>query len=126
MFFRRNIKYMFEALINRLTHALLRFKWVIINLSIFFIEVCVFCLTQLNHELIPPIDFLQTAVLAFNPGAESEALHDEVTIPLKDALGSNERIVNIESTTSNRAVFISAMNEFGSHFYQKTLVKDVG
>ena len=74
----------------------------------------------------PPIDFLQIVVLAFNPGPKSEALHDDITIPLEDALGSIERIVNIESTTSNREVFISAMNEFGSQFYQKTLVKDVG
>ena len=87
---------------------------------------CEFGLTQLNQELFAPIDFLQTVVLAFNPGAESKALRNEVTIPLEDALGSIERIVNIELTTFNRVVFSNAMNEFGSQFYQKEFVKDVG
>ena len=126
MFFSGNIKYMFEALINRLARALLRFKWVVFGLSIFFIVAGVFGLTQLNQELIPSIDFLQTVVLAFNPGAESDTLRDEVTIPMEDALGSIERVVNIESTASSGVVFINAMNEFCSQFYQKTPVKDVG
>ena len=104
---------MFEALIDRLTRASLRFKWVTIGLSIFFIVAGVFALTQLNQELIPPIDFPQTVILAFNPGAEPEAMRDEVTIPLEDALSDIDGIVNIESTSTNGVAFIIAMSEFG-------------
>jgi len=115
---------MFEALINRLTRALLSFKWVNISLPIFFIEASGFGLTQINQEIIPPIDFPQTIVLAFNPGAKSEALRDEVTIPMEDE-GGIERIVNIESTYSNRVGSINAMSEFGTISIKKHL-KDVG
>jgi HAE1 family hydrophobic/amphiphilic exporter-1 len=102
---------MIESIIDRLTRASLRFKWVTIGLSVSFIVVGLFAFTQLKQELIPPIEFPQTVVLALNPGAESEIMRDEVTIPIENALGDIEGVVNIESTSTNGVAFVTVMSE---------------
>ncbi|MEJ2737246.1 MAG: efflux RND transporter permease subunit, partial [Anaerolineae bacterium] len=77
---------MIEALIDRLTRASLRFKWITIGLAVVALVAGVFALTQLKQELIPKIEFPTTVVLAFNSGMEPEALRDQVTIPIEEAV----------------------------------------
>jgi multidrug efflux pump subunit AcrB len=104
---------MLESFIDRITRASLRFKWVTIGLSILAVVAGVFALTQLNQELIPSIEFPQSILIAVNPGMDTEALRDEVTIPIEDAVGDVEGVVNVESTTSSGLAFIVVRNEFG-------------
>jgi len=104
---------MFESLIDRLTRASLRFKWVTISVAIVFIIAGILAITQLNQELIPPVEFPQTVILALNPGSDANTILEEVTIPLENVLGQVEGIVNIESTTDDGVAFIIAMSEFG-------------
>ena len=92
---------MLEPLIDRLTRASLRFKWVTIALAIVALVAGVIALVQLNQELIPNIEFPTTIVLAFNSGMEPEEMRDEVTIPIEDAVKDIEGVVNIESTTAS-------------------------
>ena len=104
---------MLESLIDRLTRASLRFKWVTIGLSVAALAGGVVALTQMKQELFPNIEFPQTVVLAFNPGAEPEAMRDDVTIPIEVAVGHIEGVVNIESTTSLGVVSVLIQTEFG-------------
>jgi HAE1 family hydrophobic/amphiphilic exporter-1 len=104
---------MIEALIDRLTRASLRFKWITIGLAVVALVAGVFALTQLKQELIPTIEFPTTVVLAFNSGMEPEALRDQVTIPIEEAVKDIEGVVNIESTTASGVAFIQIQNEFG-------------
>ena len=104
---------MIESFIDRLTSASVRFKWVTIGLAILALVAGIFALTQLKQELIPPIEFPQTVVLAFNSGMEPEAMRDEVTIPIEDAVKDIEGVVNIESTTASGMAFVMIQSEFG-------------
>jgi multidrug efflux pump subunit AcrB len=104
---------MIEALIDRLTRASLRFKWITIGLAVVALVAGVFALTQLNQELIPSIEFPQTIVLGFNSGVEPEAMRDEVTIPIEDAVKDIEGVINVESTTASGVSVIQVQSEFG-------------
>ncbi len=104
---------MIESLIDRLTRASLRIKWVTVALAIVALVAGAFALTQLNQELIPDIEFPTTIVLARNPGMEPQDMCDEVTIPIEDALKDIEGVVNVESTTSSVFAFIQVQSEFG-------------
>lgn len=105
---------MLESLIDRITRASLRFKWLTITLASVSIVAGLVALTQFNQELIPGIEFPQTVVLAFNSGAEVEDMRDEVTIPIEQAVSDIDGVVNVESTTSGGVAFIIVRNEFGS------------
>ncbi|MBW8012935.1 MAG: efflux RND transporter permease subunit [Chloroflexi bacterium] len=105
---------MLESLINRITRASLRFKWLTIGLSVFAIAAGVYSLTQLNQELIPGIEFPQIFIFGQNPGIEPDVLRDEVTIPIEQALGEIEGVVNMESRTSSASVVFILLSEFGT------------
>ncbi len=104
---------MLESTIDRLTRAALRFKRLTIGLSVGALVAGGVALTQMRQELIPNIEFPQTVVLAFNPGAESQDMLDQVTIPLEDAVRSIDGVVNVESSTSLGVASFIIQNEFG-------------
>jgi HAE1 family hydrophobic/amphiphilic exporter-1 len=102
-----------ESLIDRITRASLRFKWVTIILSIVVLAGGVFAVTQLKQELLPKIDFPQSVILAMNSGMELDDMLDQVTVPIEDAVRDIEGVVNIESTTSSGVSVVVVLNEFG-------------
>jgi HAE1 family hydrophobic/amphiphilic exporter-1 len=76
---------MIESLIDRLTRASIRFKWVTIVLTILVLAAGVVAALQLNQELLPRIEFPQSVILALNPGTEVDVMLEEVTLPLEEA-----------------------------------------
>ncbi|MGD8903598.1 MAG: efflux RND transporter permease subunit, partial [Anaerolineae bacterium] len=104
---------MLQTLIDRLTRASLRFKWVTIVLAIVALVAGVIALVQLNQELIPSIEFPTTIIVALNSGMEPEDMRDEVTIPIEDAVKDIEGVVNVESTTSSGVSVVQVQSEFG-------------
>ncbi|MGH2620907.1 MAG: efflux RND transporter permease subunit [Anaerolineales bacterium] len=104
---------MLESLIARLTRASLRFKWMVIALAIGVLPAGVIALRQLDLELIPPLEFPQTVILAFNQGSPVTEMLDRVTRPIEAATRSLEGVVNVESTTSAGFSVVVVRNEFG-------------
>jgi multidrug efflux pump subunit AcrB len=104
---------MLESLIDRITRASLRLSWLVIALSVLALAAGAFALTELRQELIPPIEFPQSVVLAFNQDLEPEDMLEFVTIPLEQAVAQVEGVVNVESTTSPGVAAVIARNEFG-------------
>lgn len=104
---------MLESLIDRITRASLRFKWVTILISVVVLAGGVFAATQLKQELLPKIDFPQSVVLGLNSGMELNDMLEQVTIPIEDAVREIEGVVNVESTTSNGVSVVIVLNEFG-------------
>jgi len=102
-----------ESLIDRITRASLRFKWVVIALSILVLAGGVLAVTQLNQELLPKIEFPQSILLTMNPGSSPEEMQEEITIPIEQAVADIEGVVNIESTTTNGVSVVVIYNEFG-------------
>jgi hydrophobic/amphiphilic exporter-1 (mainly G- bacteria), HAE1 family len=105
---------MVASFFDRITRLSLRFRWVVIVLTLLTLVAGVIALTQLNLALLPSIEFPQTIVVVQWNGAESvDQFLDDVTIPLEDSLANVDSVVNIESTTSNGFAFIVTRNEFG-------------
>jgi HAE1 family hydrophobic/amphiphilic exporter-1 len=104
---------MLEKLFDLITRGSLRFRWVTIILSVLLLVAGGIAFTQLNQELIPKIDFPQTFVLGLNPGVAAEALLDNMTIPVEEAMAAIEGVVNVETTTSNGLFLAIVRNEFG-------------
>jgi multidrug efflux pump subunit AcrB len=104
---------MIASLIDRLTRASLRFKWVTLGLALLALVAGFLALTQLKQELIPSIDFPANIVLALNQGAKAEAMRDQVTIPIENAVQQIEGVVNVQSTTTDGVTFVTIMSEFG-------------
>ncbi len=104
---------MLESLIDRITRTSLRFKWIVIALSILVMVGGVLAVTQLNQELLPKIEFPQSIVFTMNPGVNPELMQDQVTIPIEQAVMGVDGVVNIESTTTHGVSVVVVYNEFG-------------
>jgi len=104
---------MLKKIFDKITRGSLRFRWVTIALSALLLAAGVFALTQFNQDLIPPVDFPQSVVLAFNQGATPEEMLDQVTIPLEEAVRGVEGVVYVESNTGPGFAAIIISNEFG-------------
>ena len=104
---------MLKRIFDKITRGSLRFRWVTIALSALLLAAGVFALTQFNQDLIPPVDFPQSVVLAFNQGATPEEMLDQVTIPLEEAVRGVEGVVYVESNTGPGFAAIIISNEFG-------------
>ena len=104
---------MIESAIDLLTRASLRFKWVVIVLSILVLMTGIFATTELNQELLPKIEFPQTILMALNPGVTAEEMRDQVTIPIEVAIADLEDIVNIETTSYSGVSVVVVKSDFG-------------
>ncbi len=104
---------MLESIIDRLTRASLRLRWLVIVLSLLALGGGALALTQLNQELIPPIEFPQSVVLAFHSDLGVDEMLEQVTMPIEEAVSEVEGVVNVESTTSPGISVVVARNEFG-------------
>ncbi|MDX1616787.1 MAG: efflux RND transporter permease subunit, partial [Candidatus Promineifilaceae bacterium] len=89
------------------------FKWVTIALSVLVSIAGIIAVSQLNQELLPRIEFPQSVIIAFNSELDSQMMLDEVTIPIEEAIGDVDGVVNIESTSSAGVAVIIVRNEFG-------------
>ncbi|NOR81968.1 MAG: MMPL family transporter [Ardenticatenales bacterium] len=104
---------MIKNLFDIITRGSIRFRWVTITLSVLLMAAGILALTQLNQELIPPVEFPQSVVLAFNQGATPEEMLEQVTIPLEDAIRAVEGAVYVESNTGSGFAAIIISSELG-------------
>jgi multidrug efflux pump subunit AcrB len=104
---------MLQSLIDRLTRRCLQHPRITISISVLLLIAGIIGAIQLKLELIPPIEFPQTLILATNPGAEAQDTLQQVTIPLENAVKYIKGVVNVESTTQGSMTFITVRNKFG-------------
>ncbi len=104
---------MLKRIFDKITRGSLRFRWVTIALSTLLLAAGVFALTQFNLELIPPVEFPQSVVLAFYNAETPEEVLELVTIPIEDAVREVEGVVYVESNTSSGFAAIIISSEYG-------------
>lgn len=103
-----------RAFFNFLTTLALRFKYVTLLLAGLVMFAGVVAVSQLNQELLPPIEFPQTIILAQANGLTSEQVLTVLTERLEEEIASVEDVVNVESTTTGSfGAIITALNDFG-------------
>lgn len=105
---------MLTRIFDAITRASVRWRWLTILLTFLVLALGAWSYTQLNQELLPPVEFPQTIVVAQWPDAEdTDQFLSEVTVPLEQSLGQVEGVVNVESTTNPTFAVITVRNEFG-------------
>lgn len=103
-----------KFIFNLLTTISLRFRWLTVALVVILLVLGGVAASELNQELLPPIEFPQTIVLAQVSGMTSEQVLSVMTQRLEPALDEISDIINIESqTTGAFGVVITAYNDFG-------------
>lgn len=103
-----------KSLFSLFTRLSLRFYVVTLVLVAVFVALGVIAVTQLQQELLPPIEFPQTVILTQASGMSSEEVLSLLTQRLEDVLRNIEGIVNLESTTTGAfGSVIIARNNFG-------------
>ncbi len=103
-----------RAVFSFLTTVSLRFRFVTLALAVLVIVLGVVSATQLKQELLPPIEFPGTVILAQVTGMTSEQVLNVITVRLEAELSQIDELVNIESTTTGAfGAVIQTSNEFG-------------
>lgn len=100
-------------LFDKITQVSLKLRWITILLSVAALVLGAVALTQLNQELLPPIEFPAMAALTFWQGATPEETLNDLTIPLENAVKDIDGIVNVESNTGSGFSAIVLRTEFG-------------
>lgn len=110
------MKYVF-TLMTRLS---LRFRWLTLAGVAVLLVLGVVAVGQLNQELMPPIDFPQTIILAQVSGMDSEQVLSVLTERMEEALiaGADgegiDNIINLDSqSTGLFGTVLIAYNDFG-------------
>ncbi|MBN1485676.1 MAG: efflux RND transporter permease subunit, partial [Chloroflexia bacterium] len=98
---------------SQITQISLKLRWVTVALSVALLVLGGIALVQLNQELLPPIEFPAIVTMTFWPGASSDEVLQQVTIPQEQALQAIEGIVNVESYTGQGFAAINMSTEFG-------------
>jgi HAE1 family hydrophobic/amphiphilic exporter-1 len=104
---------MLRRFFDRITRGSLRVRWLTVALSVLVLAAGVFALTQFNQELIPSVEFPQSVVLAFYNGADIDAVVDEVTIPIEDAVRAVDGVVYVESSSGPGYAAVIISTEYG-------------
>jgi HAE1 family hydrophobic/amphiphilic exporter-1 len=104
---------MLKRFFDKITRGSLRFRWVTVAISVVLLVAGVLALAQFNQELIPAVEFPQSVVLAFYPGATPEQVLEDVTIPIEDAVSEIEDVVYVESNTGAGFSAIIISSDYG-------------
>ncbi len=103
-----------RAFFNFLTTLSLRFRFVTLALAIAIILLGVMSATQLKQELLPPIQFPSTVILAQVSGMTSQQVLDIITLRLEDELSAIDELTDIQSTTTGAfGAVLQLSSEFG-------------
>jgi multidrug efflux pump subunit AcrB len=103
-----------KRVFNFITSLSLRFRAITLIIVLVISFVGVVAATQLNQELIPPIEIPQTFILAQVSGMSSEQVLKVVTERIEAEIDQIPEIINIESTTTSAiGAFVTASNDFG-------------
>lgn len=103
-----------RALFTAVTAFSLRFRLLTLLMAVAVLVAGGYAVTQLNQELLPPVEFPQTIVLSQVSGLTSEEVLSLLTERLEAELSKIPEVVNIESTTTGAfGSVLTLLNDFG-------------
>ncbi|MGJ3237865.1 MAG: efflux RND transporter permease subunit [Anaerolineae bacterium] len=97
-----------------LTRMALRFRWFTLVIVTVVMILGGIATTELQQELLPPIEFPQSFVLIQVSGMTSDEVLNVVTLRVEDVVANVPGVVNVETQTSGSlGVFMFISTEFG-------------
>ncbi|MBX3085887.1 MAG: efflux RND transporter permease subunit [Anaerolineae bacterium] len=123
---------MLKSFFSAITRASLRYWWATIGLTVIFLVLGVLSAATMNQELLPPLEFPQTFIITFRPGASSDDMRDLITQPLEAEVAKIPGVIlaGLESTTTGPVSAVTVRNEYGVNLAQvreqlKAVIKQV-
>ncbi len=103
-----------KSFLGWITSLSVRFRYIVLAVSLIVSVLGGVSATRLQQELLPPIDFPQTIILAQVSGMSSDQVLLVLTRRIEGELSQIPEIVNVESTTTGTfGAVITASNNFG-------------
>ncbi|MBN1966186.1 MAG: efflux RND transporter permease subunit, partial [Anaerolineae bacterium] len=103
-----------KSLFSWITRLSVRFRYVTLVIAAIVAVLGVVAVTQLQQELLPPIEVPQSVILAQVSGMSSDEVLTVLTTRMEDALLGVEDVINVESTTTSAiGAVLVARNDFG-------------
>lgn len=99
----------------RLTDLALRKRTVTIAAALLTVLGGIWAAVNLNVELLPNVEIPLATVLVVYPGADTQSVLDEVTIPVEAAVSGIRGLKNINSTVESSVSVTIAEFEFGTN-----------
>lgn len=103
-----------KAFFGRITALALRLRYLTLLFVVVLMVLGIQAAVTQKQELLPPIEFPQTFILAQANGMTSEEVMEILTKRIEAELATIPEIINLQSTTSTvPGAFITAANDFG-------------
>jgi multidrug efflux pump subunit AcrB len=97
-----------------MTRLALLLRWPTIIFTLVVVALGILSFSQLNQELLPNIEFPVNVVVVQWPTESAEAMVEEVTIPMENALNDVPGVVDITGESGNSFAFATVRSEFGT------------
>ena len=98
-----------------LTRLSLYNRWITVLLAIALVGVSVWATLHIKQEMIPDIELPMTTVMTVYPGASPQAVMDQVTAPVEDAILEMDGLDRTSSTSVQNLSFVIAEFKYGTN-----------
>jgi len=102
------------GLLGGITHLSLRKRAIVFLATGLVALVGIFAATEINQELLPDIDFPAITIVTQFPGASPDAVAEEVSEPIEEAISNVEGLERLQSTSADGISIIVAEFDYGA------------
>ena len=102
------------GLLGSITHLSLRKRPIVFLAAGLVALVGIFAATQINQELFPDMDFPAITTVTRFPGASPDAVAEEISEPIEEAISNVEGLERLQSTSTDGISIVVAEFDFGA------------
>jgi HAE1 family hydrophobic/amphiphilic exporter-1 len=102
------------GLLGGITHLSLRKRAIVFLAAGLVALVGVFAATRINQELLPDIDFPAITIVTQFPGASPDAVAEEISEPVEEAISNVEGLKRLQSTSADGISITVAEFDYGA------------
>jgi HAE1 family hydrophobic/amphiphilic exporter-1 len=102
------------GLLGGITHLSLRKRTIVFLAAGLVALVGIFAATQINQELFPDMDFPAITIVTQFPGASPDAVAEEISEPIEEAISNVEGLERLQSTSADGVSIIVAEFDYGT------------
>lgn len=102
------------GLLGGITHLSLRKRSIVFLAAGLVVLLGIFAATQINQELFPDMDFPAITIVTRFPGASPDAVSDEISEPIEEAISNVEGLERLQSTSADGISLIVVEFDYGT------------
>ncbi|TET97275.1 MAG: efflux RND transporter permease subunit, partial [Dehalococcoidia bacterium] len=102
------------GLLGAITHLSLRKRAIVFLATGLVALLGIFAATQINQELFPDMDFPAITIVTRFPGASPDAVAEEISEPIEEAISNVEGLERLQSTSADGISLVVAEFDYGT------------